>query len=232
MKHPLLSVILLFAFLIPITLNAQKRRFNPKQRFHAGVIVGLNLSQIDGDDYSGYDKIGAMGGLQGIALLNRRTKLVAELLYSEKGSRVENELRFQSRKNRVLGVNYAEVPILIRFALFPEEANIQMEIETGFSFSRLIQSKIEEDVEGVKYSYTELEDQFRRSDLNYILGGHVEFFPNFNLGVRTNISLNKFYTYEDLEELNRLMARFGNTNIPYRYFRNFHLSFYVSYQLY
>ncbi|MEM6697615.1 MAG: hypothetical protein AAF806_16255 [Bacteroidota bacterium] len=118
MKHLYFIIFFSFCFLLPSFSDAQTRRFNPKQRFHAGIITGVNLSQIDGDDYSGYDKLGIMGGLQGIALLNRRTKLVTELLYSSKGSRVENELIFQPQKNRVLAVNYAEVPILIRFCLF------------------------------------------------------------------------------------------------------------------
>ncbi|MEM8523831.1 MAG: porin family protein [Bacteroidota bacterium] len=232
MKYPLVAILLILGLLLPNLSNAQKRRFNPKQRFHAGIITGVNLSQIDGDDYSGYDKVGIMGGLQGIALLNRRTKLVAELLYSEKGSRVENEIFFQSGKNRLLAMNYAEVPILIRFSLLPEDANVQFEVEAGLAFSRLIQTKIEENVELLRFSYTEIEDQFRRSDLSYIIGGHAEFFPNFNIGMRSNMSLNKFYAYSDLEELDRLMAKFGNKNIPYRHFRNFHLTFYVSYQIY
>lgn len=96
----------------------------------------------------------------------------------------------------------------------------------------MIQSKIEEEVERVAYPYTEIEDQFRRSDLNYIIGGHFEIFPNFNFGIRHNMALNKFYTYGNVEELDLLMRRFGNTNIPYRHFRNFHLTFYVSYQIY
>ncbi|MEM6697614.1 MAG: hypothetical protein AAF599_04415 [Bacteroidota bacterium] len=110
--------------------------------------------------------------------------------------------------------------------------DIKFELELGLSFSRMIQSKIEEEVERVAYPYTEIEDQFRRSDLNYIIGGHFEIFPNFNFGIRHNMALNKFYTYGNVEELDLLMRRFGNTNIPYRHFRNFHLTFYVSYQIY
>ena len=80
----IIGMILLFS----LQASAQKRRFNPKQRFHAGLIVGLNLAQLDGDRFNGYDKRGLMGVLQGIALIIRRVSLITELLYRQIGSRV------------------------------------------------------------------------------------------------------------------------------------------------
>ncbi|MEM8528578.1 MAG: outer membrane beta-barrel protein [Bacteroidota bacterium] len=225
----ILGMLLLFA----LQATAQKRRFNPKQRFHAGIIVGANLSQIDGDRFSGYDKRGIVGGLQGIAVISRRINLVTELLYSQKGSRIEyNDLLFTEKK-RILGLNYAEAPILVRIKLISDLENYRpLELETGFSIARLLSSDIREELNRLDYSFTEVATDFKRTDLNYIIGMHFELLPNFNLGVRSNISLTNFYQDELTEEEKRQRARFGNSSGPYTLFRNYHLSFYASYQIY
>ena len=225
----ILGMILLFS----LQASAQKRRFNPKQRFHAGVIVGLNLAQLDGDRFNGYDKRGIIGGLQGIALVNRRVSLIAELLYSQKGSRVEYRDALFADKTRILALDYAEIPILIRIKLVPDsEERKPLELETGFSLSRLIATNIEEDVNRVNYNFTEISDQFRKTDFNYIIGMHMEIFPNFNLGVRSNISFTKVYVNERAEEESALSARLGYINGPYTLLRNYHLSLYANYQIY
>ncbi|MEL6941785.1 MAG: porin family protein [Bacteroidota bacterium] len=225
----IMGMILLFS----LQAAAQKRRFNPKQRFHAGIMFGLNLSQVDGDRFSGYDKPGITGGIQGIAVISRKVDLVAELLYSQKGSRVEYEDVFFRKKERILGLNYAETPILVRIKLIPSTDNYKpLEIETGFSISRLIATNIEEEVDRVDFSFTDITEQFKKTDLNYILGMHLELFPNFNLGVRTNTSLTRFYINDRAEEEKSLRARFGYTNGPYTLLRNYHLSLYVNYQIY
>lgn len=229
LKIGILGMILFFS----LQATAQKRRFNPKQRFHAGVIVGFNLAQLDGDRFNGYDKHGVMGGLQGIALINRRVSLITELLYSQKGSRVEYRDALFSDKTRILALDYAEIPILVRIKLVPDSDDRKpLELETGFSLSRLIATNIEEDVNRVNYNYTDISDQFRKTDFNYIIGMHMELFPNFNLGVRSNIAFTKVYINERAEEESALSARLGYINGPYTLLRNYHLSLYVSYQIY
>ncbi|MEM6698265.1 MAG: porin family protein [Bacteroidota bacterium] len=225
----ILGMILLFS----LQATAQKRRFNPKQRFHAGFIVGLNMAQLDGDRFNGYDKRGVMGGLQGIALVTRRVSLIAELLYSQKGSRVEYRDALFPDKTRILGLDYAEIPILVRIKLLPDSDDRKpLELETGFSLSRLIATNIEEDLDRVNYNYTEISDQFRKTDFNYIIGAHMEILPNFNLGIRSNIAFTKVYVNERAEEESALKARLGYINGPYTLLRNYHLSLYASYQIY
>lgn len=59
-------------FLLPILLTVfissafSQRKINfkkPISPFNAGILVGINASQVDGDDQFGYDKIGFSGGL-------------------------------------------------------------------------------------------------------------------------------------------------------------------------
>ena len=70
------------------------------QNFDAGFIGGINMSQISGDGYAGYNKIGMNFGSY-IVLPNLKDKnnitsdnfIKIEMLYSQKGS-FENDLNF------------------------------------------------------------------------------------------------------------------------------------------
>ncbi|MEN0047634.1 MAG: outer membrane beta-barrel protein [Bacteroidota bacterium] len=234
MRNSLIVFLLCFIVFIPFQLDAQRKRFNPKQRFHAGVIVGANFAQIDGDNFTGYDKGGITGGLQGVALITRRVELVAELLYSQKGARVEYKDVLHPRKERILGLNYAEAPILVRINLVPNlEKNKPIELETGISIARLIQTNIEENVNRLQYSFTGVADNFRRTDINYIIGMHVGILKDFNLGLRANSSLTKVYVNENPSIITNLERRVGiGLERPYNFFRNYHLTLYASYQIY
>lgn len=60
------------------------------QEFKGGAFLGLNLSQVDGDDMAGYNKIGANGGFFVNRMISRESALQAELFYSMKGSSVKS----------------------------------------------------------------------------------------------------------------------------------------------
>lgn len=234
MRNSLIVLPLCLLFFLPFQLDAQRKRFNPKQRFHAGAIIGLNFAQVDGDNFTGYDKGGMTGGLQGVALITRRVELVAELLYSQKGARVEYKGVLHPRKERILGLSYAEAPILVRINLAPNlDKNKPIELETGFSIARLIQTNVEEEVSRLKFTFTDLTDDFRRTDINYIIGMHVGVFKDFNLGLRANSSLTRFYVNENPSVVTDLERRVGiGLERPYSFFRNYHLTLYASYQIY
>ena len=58
-----------------------------EQRFNAGLVVGLNASQIDGDQLAGFDKLGLTAWVRGIAKLGETIDMNIEFLYSERGSK-------------------------------------------------------------------------------------------------------------------------------------------------
>ncbi|MEM9849052.1 MAG: outer membrane beta-barrel protein [Bacteroidota bacterium] len=217
-----------------VELDAQRKRFRPKQRFHAGIIAGMNLAQIDGDNHTGYNKIGIMGGLQGIALVSRRVHLVAELLYAEKGARVEYLDAAVSRKERVLDLRYAEAPILVRIHLTSNEDKdqaTQVAIETGFSFAGLLQTNIEENVDRVTHSFTAVADEFKRNEINYIIGLQIAPIKQLRLGIRSTTAISRMYVNEMIGPSRSGPAPVG-FQPPLEFFRNYHLGLYVSYQIY
>lgn len=76
--------------------------------------VGMNLSQVDGDEFYGFHKIGLNVGPQVIVPFgkSKNFSVSMELLYSQKGS--VHKGAYDSTNFR-LELDYAEVPVLIRY---------------------------------------------------------------------------------------------------------------------
>ena len=72
--------------LFPFSLLAQDA---PSQRFKAGILVGFNGSQINGDASAGFNKLGLVAGVRGVTVINEKMEISIELLYSQRGSRSE-----------------------------------------------------------------------------------------------------------------------------------------------
>jgi hypothetical protein len=86
------------------------------QTFRAGLILGLNLAQVDGDNYVGYGKFGLHAGGVAELPLSKRTSLSFELLYEQKGaySRFPQNTLNQTNTYKFTA-NYANVPILFMY---------------------------------------------------------------------------------------------------------------------
>ena len=115
------------------------------QRFSAGLILGINASQIDGDLYAGYSKIGIVGGIQGFAYLTDKLDLGIELRYSQIGSRSTPNNQ-NSAEPFSLTLNYAEVPVSINYKDWYVEAEDfhRLHFHFGLTYARLISSKLKD----------------------------------------------------------------------------------------
>lgn len=147
-KNAGFSIIILFLLLAASVLRAQEADdeehgfFVQHHTFYAGVVMGMNLSQVDGDNFAGYYKFGANFGLIGYAKLRKRLMLSYELLYSQRGSRATSaNLPLLSGIDSILitkygiKVNYAEIPVMIN--IFDK---YRSHIGIGASYSRLVSS--------------------------------------------------------------------------------------------
>lgn len=233
----IITLVLLLAFLFPLVCVAQQRKkpFRPKQRFEMGLLLGMNLSQIDGDDYVGYDKVGVIGGIEGVVLLTRRMNIAMQLLYNQKGARVHNDNLIRNTKERILQVDYAEVPLIIRYQLNqPDEfRKTILTFEGGITYGRLINTRIEEEVNLVRRPFTDIESEFNSNEFSMLVGISVEVFKGFNLGVRGTSALSRMYL--DEEELNRpvtIQDQIAGRIKPYSFLRNYYITLYARYDLY
>ena len=105
------------------------------QRILGAVSLGMNLTQVDGDEYFGYHKIGLnVGPMVAVPFGKKKNWSVSmELLYSQKGSKHNGSTDSTTYK---LVQDYAEIPVLIHFT---DKKLISGGL--GFSYGQLINYK-------------------------------------------------------------------------------------------
>jgi len=84
------------------------------QRFLGGISAGINLTQVDGDDYYGFHKVGLNIGPMVIIPFgkNKKWSVSMELLYSQKGSHHSGNT---DTTTYTLKLDYVEIPVLVHF---------------------------------------------------------------------------------------------------------------------
>lgn len=101
------------------------------QRIRGGFTLGVNASQVDGDEIHGFKKYGFHGGAIGTLPLKGNFLFTLETIYSEKGA-YQSGRNTNYRKYRV-DLDYVEVPFLLQY----NDRDI-FTIGAGLAFARLI----------------------------------------------------------------------------------------------
>ena len=101
------------------------------QNFNAGILSGINTSQVSGDRLSGFNKLGIrLGGFINRNFGNFNYQI--ELQYINKGSR-ESVKQTTYSEGYKFKVNYIEIPLLIKKSIYKKTA-----IETGMKIGYLL----------------------------------------------------------------------------------------------
>jgi len=162
------------------------------QRFSGTAIIGANVSQIDGDNLFGWDKIGLNGGIRlgyGIA---EKTNLAIEFLYSQRGSSpsISSGSDFQS-----IDLKYIEIPVLIEYNdwYLEEEDYYKVAIEGGLSYGNLFSvsssnNLIVNDLDG-----------YKKNDVSYTIGARYSFTKNIAGVFRYSGTIGTIYRNEDAD---------------------------------
>lgn len=151
------------------------------QNFNAGVLVGVNASQIRGDSYSGFNKAGALIGIYSDFVFSEEFSFQFELNYSQKGSRKNQDLENGDVDFFLLRMNYIEVPLMIRWK------KGKFTYETGLYYGQFLNYHLE-DENGV----TQLEpewNQFSNSDFGGLIGLNYNFTKHLIMNWRYNHSI-------------------------------------------
>ena len=176
---------LLFAAQTALAQNPDDYYEEIPRLFYGGVIGGVNFTQVDGDNYAGYHKLGFNFG--GIVYAKFDTHLAAsiEILYSQKGSRGHFD------QNTVGGIidhyninlNYAEVPLQLCY--FDRRRS---HFGAGLSLGRLVSVRESGNIAGK--AYDKFDDYpFRKMDYNFIVGGSLHLVKGLFLNGRFQYSL-------------------------------------------
>ena len=161
--------------------------------FYGGLLVGTNFSQIDGDYYAGYHKLGLNVGGIAYAQLHKHLALSMEILYSEKGSKISSNdaLRLAQINGAVYAVtdygiklNYAEVPIMINyFDKRKSHAGI------GFAYGRLVSATESMTTSPAPPPIDLTKYEFRKDALDAIAGVDLHLWKGLFLNFRFQYSL-------------------------------------------
>ena len=173
MKLKILLLSLLFLFSLP----------SFGQSFKAGLTAGLVASQVDGDNFGGYDKIGPYGGLMVAYPINDNLDIAMQISFIQKGSRKNAKPSEGDYDSYLMRLNYAEIPLYMHLNIAKE----RLYFEGGLTFAYLINA-VEKDAYGVIQQATSVPD-FRRFEMG-ILGGFVWMLnEKYSVGIRGQYSL-------------------------------------------
>ena len=158
---------------------------DPK-RFSGGLVAGVNLSQVDGDSYYGFHKVGLHAGGMVYVHFSPVFGVSMELLYSEKGSRGETITGSAAVGTYVskyfMNVNYVEVPVTLHAIL----AGTDMEV--GASYARLIKSS-EWILTDQPVAIDPELNRFNNTDVDFIVGATRQLYKQIYINVRYEYSL-------------------------------------------
>ena len=175
-------------FLIPLFLYSPMRLFC--QQFKIGFIGGIATSQVDGDTYAGYNKVGLFAGGFVTKKFSAESKWSAsfEITYIQKGSRKTPHPDKGDPFSYKLNLNYAEVPILFKRAFTTPDSLLgqkaKFEFEAGIAIGVLVQSK-EEDTGGPVAGGV----PFQKYDIPFLLGLNYPVSDHFSTNIRYEYSI-------------------------------------------
>lgn len=152
------------------------------QRFSAGIVGGLNASQIDGDQLAGFDKVGVTGGIKAIVNLESVFDLNVEFLFTQRGSQPDL-FNPQYDPDIKIHLNYAEIPVYVSLGDWwqEEEQYHKVSAHAGVSFGRLISSKTFDYFHPSDQSLDKFVQYFNNTDLSWLVG--ASYRMNKNWGV-------------------------------------------------
>ena len=78
-------------------------------------MAGVSPSQVHGDAYSGFHKIGGMGGLGVETVFSEKASMSLSFLFIQKGAQKNQNLSKNDLTAYYLNLNYLEVPLLVTY---------------------------------------------------------------------------------------------------------------------
>ncbi len=168
--------------------SAQKELFfeEPRKTFEGGLAFGMNMSQVEGDSYSGYHKVGLNTGALVYIHFNQTAGISLELLYAQKGTRgahvIESQYVGTSFDKYYLNLNYVELPVLFHW-----RPKLIYDIELGLSYARLMGYKEWAEADQPIIFPPDL-TYFNKNDIDYVGGLSVWFHKHWHAEARAQFS--------------------------------------------
>ena len=182
-------------------IAAENPIFNGERKFTAGIALGTNISQVDGDNLSGFSKVGLNVGPVLNINFNEKVGIGFEILYSQKGSSSVSS-GFSTAAGSYYGkykmkLNYAELPLILYYNLQPK-----FQFGIGASYNVFISSKETYD-DGMNPIVTFDQDlyPFNKSSVDALISGSVVVYQGLVLQVRYQYSLTPIRDFDHTPQL-------------------------------
>jgi len=179
------------------------------QKFQAGFVLGLNTSQISGDDLGGFNKLSPNAGFYVSRNLNKRFSWQLEMTYLGKGSKKLLRPSDSIPTFYLLRLHYIEVPLILQYQL-----KDRLSVETGPSIGVFI-GHYEEDINGILDGAYSPREQFKRFDLSGNIGVTYKLNINWSFNLRGSNSILPVRNYDQQTKL-RLTRGQLNKSIMFR----------------
>lgn len=200
-----------------------------QNRFKAGVAVGFNLAQLDGDLQQGYDKFGLSLGLKGFIIIKPQFDISTELFLNQKGATYTGTTNFFDAKKLYsrFTTNYADMIFLANFNINANEAETHYRhtFHAGISFGRLLSSKtsVQRGLIFVDSLEQSLAKNYKSNDISFVIGW--SWFLNKRMGLTIRHTLSMTNMYENPGQVD--VRKLGESN--YQSLRSYFLSAQIFY---
>jgi opacity protein-like surface antigen len=155
------------------------------QEFRAGPLLGTSFSQVDGDNFVGYNKVGInLGGFVSRPI-NDKWTIQLDIAYIQKGSREAPKPDKGKYDDYKIHLSYIQFPLVARYRYknFSGEA--------GLAIAALLNS--EEEIDGVPVEDVPNADivPFQNTEWASVFGLNYHFNENFWINARWYYSINR-----------------------------------------
>jgi len=106
-----LKALFIILFFLPLYFFCQEK----KSAFNLLITAGVSPSQVHGDAYSGFNKLGAMGGIGVESVFSEKTSANLSFIFIQKGAQKNQNLEKNDLNYYYLNLNYLEVPVLFTY---------------------------------------------------------------------------------------------------------------------
>lgn len=138
-------LLFLFSLLLPFFSFSQNEKTDDyfhKKRFNAGIVAGLNSSDLGGDGLDSF--IGWNAGVVGIASVTKHLHISLELLWTQNGDYLKADF-FPDLNYSKVKLNFIEIPLQLNYQLrvSDEWSDRKGWLRAGLTFAQLLNNKIE-----------------------------------------------------------------------------------------
>ncbi|WP_430811462.1 MULTISPECIES: porin family protein [unclassified Carboxylicivirga] len=155
------------------------------QEFRAGPLLGAHFSQVDGDFYSGYNKVGlTVGGFVSRPIADR-WELQLDIAYVQKGSREAPNPDKGKYDDYKMSLNYIQFPLVARYRYK------QFSGEAGVSVAALLSSEEEQDGSPISDNPNATPVPFKDVEWATVLGLNYHINERLRINLRWLYSINR-----------------------------------------